>query len=540
MAKKAKDSNLSIEERLEQALVPNWNEPYKLPENWCWVRVDAISSIYTGNSINEHVKKEKYTGRTDGLVYLATKDIDFDSTIDYDTNVCIPQSDGFKVAPKYSTLLCIEGGSAGRKIGFITQDVCFVNKLCAFVPHGKINPKYLYYVIQSDDFKKQFDAKKHGLIGGVSVKEVSSIFIPFAPVEIQNKLVVLVESVFTKLDEAKQKAQDALDSFKTRKDAILHKAFSGELTAKWREENGVGMESWTKESIADLCNSLKYGTAKKSQATGEVVVLRMGNLQNGEIDWSDLAYTDDPEDIDKYMLSPGDVLFNRTNSAALVGKTSIYRGEYPAIYAGYLIKLDYDHSIIIGEYLNYALNTTDAREYCNTVKTDGVNQSNINAKKIGAYEINVASIDEQKEIVLILKRLLESERQAKETAEAVLEQIGTIKKSILSRAFRGELGTNTPTEESAVELLKQVLHTAPEQRKTTVKRAVIPKSLENRIKTDLERKIIKLYFQNKVDVLTIDLIMSVSSKKFDIMEALRDLQQRGILEKENNKYKLLG
>lgn len=540
MAKKTKDSNLSIEERLERALIPNWDEPYKLPENWCWVRVDAIASIYTGNSINERIKEEKYAGRIDGLVYLATKDIAFDSTVDYETNVCIPLSDGFKVAPKYSTLLCIEGGSAGRKVGFITQDVCFVNKLCAFVPHGKINPKYLYYVIQSDAFKKQFDAKKHGLIGGVSVKEVSSIFIPFAPIEIQNKLVELVESVFTKIDEAKEKAQEVVDGFETRKAAILHKAFTGELTAQWRKENGVEMENWAKESIADLCNSLKYGTAKKSQATGEVVVLRMGNLQNGEIDWSDLAYTDDPEDIDKYMLSPGDVLFNRTNSAALVGKTSIYRGEYPAIYAGYLIKLDYDHSVIIGEYLNYALNTTDAREYCNTVKTDGVNQSNINAKKIGAYEINVASIDEQKEIVLILKRLLESERQAKETAEAVLEQIDTIKKSILSRAFRGELGTNNPTEESAVELLKQVWNTASEQRKTTVKRAVIPKSLENRIKTDLERKIIKLYFQNKVDVLTIDLIMSVSSKKFDIMEALRDLRQRGILEKENNKYKLLG
>lgn len=540
MAKKTKDSNLSIEERLERALIPNWDEPYKLPENWCWVRVDAIASIYTGNSINERIKEEKYAGRIDGLVYLATKDIAFDSTVDYETNVCIPLSDGFKVAPKYSTLLCIEGGSAGRKVGFITQDVCFVNKLCAFVPHGKINPKYLYYVIQSDAFKKQFDAKKHGLIGGVSVKEVSSIFIPFAPIEIQNKLVELVESVFTKIDEAKEKAQEVVDGFETRKAAILHKAFTGELTAQWRKENGMEMENWAKESIADLCNSLKYGTAKKSQATGEVVVLRMGNLQNGEIDWSDLAYTDDPEDINKYMLSPGDVLFNRTNSAALVGKTSIYRGEYPAIYAGYLIKLDYDHSVIIGEYLNYALNTTDAREYCNTVKTDGVNQSNINAKKIGAYEINVASIDEQKEIVLILKRLLESERQAKETAEAVLEQIDAIKKSILSRAFRGELGTNNPTEESAVELLKQVWNTASEQRKTTVKRAVIPKSLENRIKTDLERKIIKLYFQNKVDVLTIDLIMSVSSKKFDIMEALRDLQQRGILEKENNKYKLLG
>ena len=457
MAKKTKDSNLSIEERLEQALIPNWDEPYKLPENWCWVRVDAIASIYTGNSINERVKEEKYTGRTDGFVYLATKDIDFDSTIDYETNVCIPQSDGFKIAPKYSTLLCIEGGSAGRKIGFITQDVCFVNKLCAFVPHSKINPKYLYYAIQSDAFKKQFDAKKHGLIGGVSVKEVSSIFIPFAPVEIQNKIVELIELVFNKLDEAKEKAQEVVDGSETRKAAILHKAFSGELTAKWREEHQHSIHEWSKWSIDELCFSLKYGTAKKSKSEGPVVVIRMGNLQQGEIDWTDLAYTDDPEDIEKYKLFPGDVLFNRTNSAALVGKTSIYRGEYPAIFAGYLIKLDYDRNNILGDYLNYALNTTTAKEYCNLVKTDGVNQSNINAKKIGAFVIPVAPIKEQEVIVRIIKELLRKEKAAKDAAESVIEQIDTMKKAILARAFRGELGTNDPSEESSLELLKRVL-----------------------------------------------------------------------------------
>lgn len=183
------------------------------------------------------------------------------------------------------------------------------------------------------------------------------------------------------------------------KAAILHKAFTGELTAKWREEHGVGMESWKKKSVGELCISLKYGTAKKSDASGNVVVLRMGNLQQGEIDWSDLAYSNDPDDIEKYKLFPGDVLFNRTNSAALVGKTAIYRGEHPAIYAGYLIKLDYDHDKIIGDYLNYALNTLDAKKYCNSVKTDGVNQSNINAKKIGAYSFNVPSIPEQEKTV---------------------------------------------------------------------------------------------------------------------------------------------
>lgn len=275
--------------------------------------------------------------------------------------------------------------------------------------------------------------------------------------DILHTIVARIESLFAKLDEAKQKAQDALDSFEPRKAAILHKAFTGELTAKWRKEHGVGMESWENVSVSEICHSLKYGTAKKSSSEGTVVVIRMGNLQDGEISWDDLAYSDDEEDIEKYKLMLGDVLFNRTNSPALVGKTSIYRGEYPAIYAGYLIKLDYDHSRVIGDYLNYSLNTVSAKEYCNFVKTDGVNQSNINAQKIGAYRFDMPKINEQSEIVRRLDGLLAKEQQAKAAAEAVLDQIDLIKKAILARAFRGELGTNDPAEESAVELVKRII-----------------------------------------------------------------------------------
>ena len=116
-------------------------------------------------------------------------------------------------------------------------------------------------------------------------------------------------------------------------------------------------------------------------------------------------------------------------------------------------KLDYDRSRVIGDYLNYSLNTVSAKEYCNSVKTDGVNQSNINAKKIGAYIFAMPQIDEQAEIVRLLNDLLIKEQQAKEAAEGVMEQIDLIKKSILARAFRGELGTNDPGEESVEELL---------------------------------------------------------------------------------------
>ena len=178
----------------------------------------------------------------------------------------------------------------------------------------------------------------------------------------------------------------------------------------------------------------------KSNPSGTIAVLRMGNLQNGEINWDDLVFSDDKDDIEKFSLSKNDVLFNRTNSAKLVGKTSIYRGEYPAIYARYIIKMDYKKDIITGEYLNYAMNTTNkAKEYCNLVKSDGVNQSNISAKKLGNFTIPIPSLPEQEEIVRILDSLLAREQLVRDKAKGLLEQIELLKKSILAKAFRGEL-----------------------------------------------------------------------------------------------------
>lgn len=129
----------------------------------------------------------------------------------------------------------------------------------------------------------------------------------------------------------------------------------------------------------------------------------------------------------------------------------------PAIYAGYLIKLDYEKNIVVGDYLNYYLNSSKAKEYYMQVKTDGVSQSNINAKKIGEFEIPLPTLSEQHEIVRLINDLLARERAAKQATEQALASVDLMKKSILARAFCGELGTNKASEASALELLRQVL-----------------------------------------------------------------------------------
>ncbi len=435
MAKKTKDSGLSIEERLEQALIPNLDEPYKLPNNWCWTKFSAISNIRTGKKdANYGSKNGKYPFFT-----CAAEPIKCDN-YSFDCEAILLAGNG-----DLGNISIYKGKFEAYQRTYVVESATLIDL------------QYMYYYFKYKWVDYNSDKTFGAVIPYIRLSNLQEFPFPVAPFSEQKRIVEQIESLLLKLDEAAEKAQAMIDGYETRRAAILHQAFSGELTAKWRKEKNISIDSWHRKSIGDLCISLKYGTSKKSDAVGDVVVIRMGNLQQGEIDWGDLAYTNDPEDIEKYKLLPGDILFNRTNSAALVGKTSIYRGDYPAIFAGYLIKLDYYREIICGEYLNYALNTLDAKEYCNSVKTDGVNQSNINAKKIGAYVIPVPTIDEQKEIIDILNSILTKEKESKTIAESVIEQISEMRKAILAKAFRGELGTNDPNEESAIALLKIII-----------------------------------------------------------------------------------
>ena len=455
MAKK-KQIELTIEEKLRNALVPKEEQPYKIPNNWCWVRLGNITQIKGGKRIPKGTSLLK---ENTGYKYIRVTDMKngtvLNDDIHYISKDIYNKISNYTISKNDIYITC--AGTIGR-VGIIPVEFDGANLTenadKIIIKH--INKNLLVKVLSSYIVQKQIqEVITTGCQPKLAIKKIEQLKIPLPPINEQQRIVERIESLFVKLDRAKELIENTLAQFEQNKMAILHKAFIGELTAKWRKENNIDLSSWQEKTIDELCTSLKYGTSKKSKPEGSVVVLRMGNLQNGEIDWSNLMYTDDKDDIEKYLLKKGDVLFNRTNSPELVGKTSIYRGEYPAIYAGYLIKLDYGKDII-GEYLNYMMNSTKAKHYCYTVKTDGVSQSNINAKKIGAFEIPVPTIEEQQEIVNILDNLLAKYNKIK-NLEQQLEKIELLKKAILAKAFRGELGTNNPDEESAENLLKEIL-----------------------------------------------------------------------------------
>ena len=421
----------------EVAEIPVEEQPYPLPEGWKWER---------GNSLWKPQETEKPTGE---FFYY----IDIDAVDNKQQKVISPKKIPLSQAPSRASRKLHEGDTIFslvrpylRNIAYIDEDIssCIASTgfyICS--PLKSVNSRFLYWLMTSDYVVLGLNKFMKGDNSpSIRKNDIENFPFPLPPIDEQQRIVDRIESLFARLDEAKSKAEAVLDGFEIRKAAILHKAFTGELTERWREENKIQISSWKEESITSLCHSLKYGTAKKSKEIGSTVVLRMGNLQDGEIDWSNLAYSDDQDDIQKYLLFPNDVLFNRTNSSELVGKTAIYRGEYPAIYAGYLIKMNYKKNRLTGPYLNNVMNSHKAKEYCNNVKSDGVNQSNINAKKLGAFVISVPSLPEQQEIVRILDNLLAKERHIREAAENALSQIDLMKKAILARAFRGELGTH--------------------------------------------------------------------------------------------------
>ncbi len=196
---------------------------------------------------------------------------------------------------------------------------------------------------------------------------------------------------------------------------------------------------WFWERLGLMTLGVEYGTSAKSQPEGKVPVLRMGNMQNGKIDWTDLVYSDNDEEIKQYSLKKGDVLFNRTNSPELVGKTSIIETDEKAIFAGYLIRINHLTEITDGRYLTYFLNSMIAKKYGNFVKTDGVNQSNINGQKLINYPFVFCSLEEQKEVANILEQKLTACDQLAAELAKQLKQAELLKQAVLKAAFSGSL-----------------------------------------------------------------------------------------------------
>jgi len=398
-------------------------------------------------------------------------------------------------------------------------------------PYHDINAQFLFYYFVQSAFRKKAQRIMTGSAGQlrVSTEYFKKVNIPLPPPPEQRAIVAKIELLFSDLDNGIANLKKAQKQLKIYRQAVLKKAFVGELTRKWRagqtdlpsaeellqqikeerekryqkqldewkkavkewedngkegkkpsrpkkpkevlplaEEESVELPElpegnfWLKLGMLTL--NVEYGTSAKSKKEGKVPVLRMGNIQNNCFVWNDLVYTDNKDEINKYLLKKGDVLFNRTNSPELVGKTAIYNGEKTAIFAGYLIRINQIHRLVNSNYLNYFLNSYTAKVHGNTVKTDGVNQSNINGEKLKNYPFPYFSLLEQNQIVCEIETRLSVCDKLEETIAEALQKSEALRQSILKRAFEGKLlnekeleeARNAPDWEPADKLLERI------------------------------------------------------------------------------------
>lgn len=434
MAKKTKDSNLSIEERLELALIPNWDEPYKLPPNWCWVNLGSLGTLGMGQTILSKDLKEVGVP-----VYSATEE---DKIFGY-----IAESENIIKLCSGDIVIPARGNSIGHVKYVSCNEASCTQTTMFFKPFDKAIGKYVYYYMLGN--KNKLFAYHGNAIPQITITNIIKKEIPLPPLEEQLRMVEQIEVLFAKLNEAKEKAQEVVDGFETRKAAILHKAFSGELTAKWREENRI----------------YNYSYAKKR--FDEVAIIESNLVDPAEYqEYPHIA----PDNIEK---KTGVLLEYHTiaEDGVKSGKHRFYPGQilYSKIRPNLskVVVVDFDGLCSADMYPIKALGDTKCLWYF-MLSENFLEQASsagsrsvlpkINQKELSALTVTLPeSIEEQKEISKIIDSLFAKEYQVKEKAEAVIEQIDTMKKAILARAFRGELGTNDPSEESAVELLKRIL-----------------------------------------------------------------------------------
>lgn len=448
MAKK-KQIELTIEEKLQNALVPKEEQPYKIPNNWCWVRLDfLLKEICNGTTIKQN--KEGKTARVTRIESLQNNTIDFNRIGNIVNESLIKDKDWY-----------IEGDiivSHINSIEHVGKSAVITRDMLPLV-HGMnllrlrlnniCNSQFFQLYTRTTDYKKSIVNRVNRAVNQVSInqKQLCSLEIPITNLNEQQRIVNRIESLFVKLDRAKELIENTLAQFEQNKMAILHKAFTGELTAKWRKENNIDLSSWKKCELKEVFKVVKD---KYNPQTENQIVNYIG-LENIETSKGIISKNNSSEVKSiKTKFKKDDVLY---------GKLRPYLNKHDVVNFDGICSTDIlvfrFNDINTAKYINYYFNLPMFIQYA-VENSSGINLPRVSEKTISKYKISLPTIEEQQEIVNILDKLLAKYNKIK-NLEQQLEKIELLKKAILAKAFRGELGTNNPDEESAENLLKEIL-----------------------------------------------------------------------------------
>lgn len=455
MAKK-KQIELTIEEKLQNALVSKEEQPYKIPNNWCWTYFKDIFYIENGYAF----KKIDY--KKEGIPLVRISNIENGIV---NINECIYVNKLEKNEEKYviekgDLLIALSGATTGKNGVYYLDEIAYLNQRIGNIKiknkEKVLNEYRNYYIaLKNEDI---LNLAYGGAQPNISPKVIEFISIPLPPIKEQQRIVNRIESLFVKLDRAKELIENTLAQFEQNKMAILHKAFTGELTAKWRKEKGILKDTW-KSMALENCGTWSGG-GTPSMSCGDY-------WENGNIPW---ITSKDMKNIyiektQKYITEKG-VEFSSAKyidkpAILFVTRSGILRRIFPVCMVKIPFTVNQDLKVLVPskmvclEYL-YWICIYKSNKILGTCMKSGTTVESISTDKLKKFKITVPTIEEQQEIVNILDKLLAKYNKIK-NLEQQLEKIELLKKAILAKAFRGELGTNNPDEESAENLLKEIL-----------------------------------------------------------------------------------
>ncbi len=456
----------------------NLRENLEIPGNWTWKNLGEICE-------DSQYGWTTSASETGDLHLLRTTDIT-SGRVDWDT---VPYCEGNPDNPdKYllepGDIVISRAGSVG--FSYLVEnprEAVFASYLIRFKPH--FAGRYIAYFLKSPMYWRSISESKSGVaVQNVNATKLSNVDIPIAPPGERNRVVAKIDELFSNLDAGIEDLQTAKQQLEHYRKSVLQAAVEGRLTADWRrthdpepaaqlleraeEKETVNKyknrgkltepdadlmyeipPTWEWIQIGDLARAIRYGTSDKAKKGNKgVPMLRMGDIEGGELHYDDLKYLpEDWEDKEKFLLRDGDVLFNRTNSAELVGKTAVYKDSHPeTVFASYLVRARLYLDVYTPDLMAYYINSVQGRKYINSVVSQQVGQANVNATKMASMPIPLPPFAEQKQIVDEVERLLSVADDAAATAEREHTRAERLRQSILKKAFSGQL---VPHEDGA-------------------------------------------------------------------------------------------
>ncbi len=527
---------------IEDVLVPVEEQPYEVPENWCWTTLNQVCFLENGYAF----KSDKFSDEGIPVIRISNI-IDNEVSIEGCVYTIEEDIDERFVVRNGDLLIAMSGATTGKNGVYLSDKKAYLNQRVGnikIINHDVLLEGYRNYYIaskQEEILRKAYGGAQPNISGA----KIGKMLFPLPPFSEQQRIVEQIERLFSMLDEAKEKVQEAIDLYDMRVKSILDKAFRGEYSKTWRDNNNVSLTDWNNSRINEVCiPRAGYAFDSKKFTTEGYQVIRMGNLYAGELDLTRLPVFISKEDVDNNVLErslvhDGDILITLTGTK--------YKRDY-----GYAVCIEGNQELLVNQrilcltpteridkdYLLFYLRSEVFRDIFFSCETGGVNQGNVSSKFVENIEFKLPSIDEQRVIASLLKDVMDKENQAKEISMCIVDEINAMKKSILEKAFRGELGTHDSSDSSALNELKNIL-SKEEKPMPKAKSVRIPKNILNMLETETEKKIVRYIITNDRAV-SLEDISGLASDTFEIIENVSSLEKKQVIKKlKNGLYRMI-